>query len=92
MPWWLVEECLAHVSSTAAALQVGIGIFHPLVLHKEQGQAYHPTATALPLLLLWLQLSERLIKTRIHVTGEYGKEEGVYEITMVQRLGGRYGE
>lgn len=39
-----------------------------------------------------VQLSERLWKTRIHVTGEYGKEEGVFEITMVQRLGGRYGE
>lgn len=36
------------------------------------------------------QLSERVWRTRLHVIGEYRKEEGVYEITMVQRLGGRY--
>lgn len=29
-------------------------------------------------------------RTRLHVTGPYRKDEGVYEITMVQRLGGRY--
>lgn len=39
-----------------------------------------------------LQLSERVWKTRVHVVGEYAREEAVYEITMVQRLGGRYGE
>jgi hypothetical protein len=39
-----------------------------------------------------LQLSERVWKTRLHVVGEYAREEAVYEITMVQRLGGRYGE
>lgn len=26
------------------------------------------------------------------VIGPYGKEQGVYEFTMIQRLGGRYGE
>lgn len=39
---------------------------------------------------LLLQLSERMFRTRLHVVGEYHKDEGVYEITMVQRLGGRY--
>jgi hypothetical protein len=39
-----------------------------------------------------LQLSERVWKTRLHVVGEYARDEAVYEITMVQRLGGRYGE
>lgn len=29
-------------------------------------------------------------RTRLHVIGTYRKDEGVYEITMVQRLGGRY--
>ncbi|KAF8073191.1 hypothetical protein HT031_000852 [Scenedesmus sp. PABB004] len=37
-----------------------------------------------------LQLSERVWKTRFAVRGEAGREQGVYEITMVQRLGGRY--
>lgn len=31
-----------------------------------------------------------MFRTRLHVIGEYRKDEGVYEITMVQRLGGRY--
>jgi hypothetical protein len=39
-----------------------------------------------------LQLSERVWKTRLHVVGEYSRDEAVYEITMVQRLGGRYGK
>eukprot|EP00882_Tetradesmus_deserticola_P013617 GHRQ01014457.1.p1 GENE.GHRQ01014457.1~~GHRQ01014457.1.p1 ORF type:complete len:212 (+),score=52.46 GHRQ01014457.1:231-866(+) len=39
-----------------------------------------------------LKLSEHLWKTRLHVVGEYGRDEAVYEITMVQRLGGRYGK
>jgi hypothetical protein len=46
-----------------------------------------------PLARLWfllLQLSDRMFRTRLHVIGEYSKDEGVYEITMVQRLGGRY--
>jgi hypothetical protein len=41
-------------------------------------------------LSLLLQLSDRMFRTRLHVIGEYSKDEGVYEITMVQRLGGRY--
>ena len=36
------------------------------------------------------QLSERVWRTRLHVVGPYRKDEGVYEMTMVQRLGGRY--
>lgn len=39
-----------------------------------------------------VQLSEHLWKTRLHIVGEYAREEAVYEITMVQRLGGRYGK
>jgi len=41
-------------------------------------------------LLPLLQLSDRMWRTRLHVVGPYRKDEGVYEITMVQRLGGRY--
>jgi hypothetical protein len=37
-----------------------------------------------------LQLSDRVWRTRLHVIGTYRKDEGVYEITMAQRLGGRY--
>jgi hypothetical protein len=40
--------------------------------------------------LLSTQLSDRVWRTRLHVVGTYRKDEGVYEITMVQRLGGRY--
>jgi hypothetical protein len=43
-----------------------------------------------PACLSLLQLSDRVWRTRLHVTGAYRKDEGVYEITMVQRLGGRY--
>lgn len=39
-----------------------------------------------------LKVSDRCWKSRVHVVGEYGKDEGVYEFTLVQRLGGRYGE
>eukprot|EP00878_Enallax_costatus_P005473 GHUV01005744.1.p1 GENE.GHUV01005744.1~~GHUV01005744.1.p1 ORF type:complete len:210 (+),score=12.84 GHUV01005744.1:182-811(+) len=37
-----------------------------------------------------LKVSERCWKTRVHVIGAYGRDEGVFEFTMVQRLGGRY--
>lgn len=46
----------------------------------------HDAATTLST----LRVSERCFKTRLHVTGEGGHDEGVFEITMVQRLGGRY--
>eukprot|EP00775_Hariotina_reticulata_P011078 gene11078-11234_t len=36
------------------------------------------------------QLSESVWKMRVLVIGPYGKEQGVYEFTMIQRLGGRY--
>lgn len=37
-----------------------------------------------------VQLSERVWRTRFHAVGPYRKDEGVYEITMMQRLGGRF--
>lgn len=38
-----------------------------------------------------LKVSERCWKTRVHILGEHNRDEGVFEFTMVQRLGGRYG-